>query len=189
MSKTKSSTFGPDAFGYMPTPALHLGSIVRDIPPIVGLLGTATCHTPAELLACRARFGNPTYAIADSDDGVTWYFSNDLMEAIAIGLKWVEKDCALVQIPEDQDGEAVYAYIVRGLEDDRTFGQRLYDQKFWRRAGGDLNEPATPEILTRVRIELFKFMARWGSPFLLLDFSEPASVAMYLQDWKDELEL
>lgn len=188
MTKTKSSQYGPDGFGYVPTPALHLGSVVQDIPPVVHALGKATCRTPDELLVSRTRFGFPTYAIEDADDSVTWYFSNDLQEAVALGLKWVEKDCALIQIPEDQDGEAVYAYVARGLEDDPDLQYLLYRQRFWRAAGGDLNEAATPEIMTRLRIELFKFLARLGGQFILLDFSNPASVTRYLEDWENDLE-
>lgn len=187
LTRTNATVYGPDAFGYVPTPALHLGSIVQDIPPVVQALGKATCRTPEELLASLARLGNPTYAIEDSDDRETWHFSNDLQEAIAIGLKWIERGCSLIQIPVDQQGEVVYAYIARGLEQDSTFGERLYDQKFWSPAGGDLNEAATPEILTRVRMELFTFIAQWGGPFGLLDFSEPASVITFLEDWEAEL--
>lgn len=189
MTKTKSSTYGPDAFGYIPTPALHLGSIVQDIPPVVQALGMATCRTPDELLASLTRFGYPNYAIEDPDDCVTWYFSNDLQEAVALGLKWVEKDCALIQIPEDQDGEVVYAYVARGLDDDPDLQYLLYREGFWSAAGGDMNEAATPEIMTRLRMELFKFLARLGGgQFILLDFSNPASVTRHLENWEKDLE-
>lgn len=165
-------------------------------------------NTPDAVPGCDADVVILAGDIANGRDGIDWaartfdvpvlyvpgnheYYESafdPVDRLIAIGLKRVERGCALIQIPEDQDGEVVYAYIALGLEHYGTFGQRLYDQKFWRPAGGDLNEAATPEILTRVRTELFKFMARWGCPFVLLDFSEPASVATYLQDWRNELE-
>ncbi|KVD43719.1 transposase [Burkholderia ubonensis] len=173
---------------YVPKPAPWLGKIVTDIPPVVHALGKATCRTPDELLASRARFGYPAYAIEDAEDSATWYFSNDLQEAVALGLKWVEKDCALIQIPEDQDGEVVYAYVARGLEDDPDLEYLLYRPGFWRAAGGDLNEAATPEIMTRLRIELFRLLARLGGQFILLDFSNPASVTRYLENWENDLE-
>ncbi|WP_432260834.1 transposase [Cupriavidus sp. TMH.W2] len=189
MTTTKLPAYGPCAFGYRPTPALHLGRIVQDIPPVVHALGKATCRSPDELLASLTRFGYPTYAIEDPDDSLTWYFSNDLQEAVALGLKWVEKDCALIQIPEDQDGEVVYAYVARGLDDDPDLQYLLYREAFWSAAGGDLNEAATPEIMTRLRIELFKSLARLGGgQFLLLDFSNPASVTRHLENWKNDLE-
>ncbi|SPK75934.1 conserved protein of unknown function (plasmid) [Cupriavidus taiwanensis] len=171
---------------YLPTPALWLGKIVTDLPPVVQALGKATCRTPDELLASRTRIGYPTYAVRDAEDGVTWYFSNDVQEAVALGLKWLERGCALVQIPEDQDGKAVYAYVARGLEDDLE--HLFYDRDLWDAAGGDMNEAATPETMTRLRIELFKFIAKWGWQFTMLDFSNPAEVSAYLDDWANELE-
>lgn len=173
---------------YVPKPALWLGKIVTDIPPVVHALGKATCRTPDELLANLMRFGYPTYAIEDPDDCANWYFSNDLQEAVALGLKWVEKDCALMQIPEVQDGEAVYTYVARGLEDDPDLGWLLYSDTLWAATGEDLNEAATPEIMTRLRIELFKRLAT-GGQFILLDFTRPASVTRYLENWKNDLEL
>ncbi|VVD71660.1 transposase [Pandoraea anhela] len=173
---------------HVPVPALSLGKIVADIPPIVQALGKAKCKTPDELLASRARFGNPTYAVEDSDDGVTWYFSNDLQEAVALGLKWVERGCALEQIPEDQHGEVVYSYAVCGVEADCDIEYLLYSHRLWQAAGADLNEAATPEIMTRLRMEFFKFVARWRTQFTLLDFTHPASVTAYLEDWESDLQ-
>ncbi|PZX34295.1 conserved hypothetical protein [Cupriavidus phytorum] len=51
-----------------------------------------------------------------------------------------------------------------------------------------MNEAATPEIMTRLRVELFKFIAEWGWQFTMLDFSNPADVTAYLEDWVNELE-
>lgn len=177
---------GVPLWRHVPVPALWLGKVVKDIPPIVQALGKAKCNTPDELLASRVRFGNPTYAVEDSDDGATWYFSNDLQEAVALGLKWVERGCALEQVPEDQDGEAVYAYVLCGLED-CDLEYLLYNDRLWQAAGGDLNEPATPEIMTRLRMELFKVIAQWKM-LTLLDFSNQASVTAHLEDWENEIQ-
>ncbi|MGD7198334.1 transposase [Ralstonia pseudosolanacearum] len=168
-------------------PAAWQQKVVTDIPPIVHALGKATCRTPDELLASRTRFGNPIYAVEDSDDETTWYFSNDLQDAVALGLKWVERGCALKQIPEDQNGEVVYAYSVCGLEEDSDLEFLLYSHYLWRDADSDINEAATPETMTRVRRELFKYVAHWRSYFILLDFSNPASVTAYLEDWENDL--
>ena len=172
---------------YVPKPALWLGTIVTDIPPVVHALGKVTCSTPDELLASRTRFGNPTYAVEDSDDEGTWHFSNDLQDAVAIGLKWVESGCALKQIPEDQDGEVVYAYVVCGHEEDSDMEYLLYSHRLWQAADADMNEAATPEIMTRLRMGLFKFIAQWQTQFTLLDFSKPASVTTYLENWENDL--
>lgn len=164
------------------------GDVVTDTPPVVFALGKATCRTPDELLASRACFGNPIYAVEDSDDESTWYFANDLQDAVALGLKWVERGCAVKQTPEDQDGEVVYAYSVCGLEDDSDLECLLYSHRLWRAADGDMNEAATPETMTRLRTELFKYVAHWRSHFALLDFSHPASVTAYLEDWENDLQ-
>ena len=172
---------------YAPKPALWLGRIVTDIPPVVHALGKATCSTPNELLACRTRFGNPTYAVEHSGDEGIWHFSNDLQDAVALGLKWVERGCALKQIPEDQDGEVVYAYVVCGHEEDLDMEYLLYSHRLWRAADADMNEAATPEIMTRLRMEFFKVVAQWRKQFTMLDFSHPASVTAYLEDWDNDL--
>lgn len=174
--------------GYVSTPATRRHTIVTDIPPAVHALGKATCRTPDELLASRTRFGNPTYAVEDCSDEATWYFSNDLQDAVALGLKWVERGCGLKQIPEDQDGEVVYAYSVCGLEEDADLEYTLYSHRLWRAADGDVNEAATPETMTRLRRELFKSIAHRRSYFTLLDFSHPASVTAYLEDWENDLQ-
>lgn len=170
------------------TPAAWLHKVVTDIAPIVHAVGKATCRTPDELLNSRTRFGNPIYAIEDSSNEGTWYFSNDLQDAVALGLKWVERGCALKQIPEDQDGEVVYAYCASGLEEDADLDGLLYSHRLWRAADGDANEAATPETMTRLRTVLFKSIAHWRSHFTLLDFSHPASVTAYLEDWESELQ-
>ncbi|MGA4005798.1 transposase [Ralstonia nicotianae] len=172
----------------VPKSAACGGNVVTDAPPVVHALGKATCRTPDELLASRFRFDNPTYAVEDSDNETTWYFSNDLQDAVALGLKWVERGCAVKQIPEDQDGEVVYAYSVSGLGDDADLEYLLYSQRLWQAADGDMNEAATPETMTRLRTELFKSIAHWRSHFTLLDFSHPASVTAYLEDWENDLQ-
>lgn len=175
--------------GYVSTPRAWQPKVVTDIPPRVHALGEATCRTPDELLASRARFGNPTYAVEDSSHEATWYFTNDLQDAVALGLKWVERGYALKQIPEDQDGRVVYAYSVSGLEEDAGLEYLLYSHRLWIAANEDINEAATPEIMTRLRTELFKSIAHWRSYFILLDFSHPASVTAYLEDWENDLQL
>lgn len=169
-------------------PAARQHRVVTDIPPMVHALGKATCRTPDELLASRTHFGNPTYAVEDCSDEATWYFSNDLQDAVALGLKWVERGCALRQIPEDQDGEVVYAYSVCGLEEDADLEYTLYSHRLWQAADGDVNEAATSETMTRLRRELFKSIAHRRAYFTLLDFSHPASVTAYLEDWENDLQ-
>lgn len=170
-----------------PKPVQGPGRIVTDIPPVAHAVGKATCSTPDELLASRTRFGNPTYAVEDSDDEGTWHFSNDLQDAVALALKWVESGCALKQIPEDQNGEVVYAYVVCGHEEDSDMEYLLYSQRLWQAADADINEAATPEIMTRLRMEFFKVIAQWQTQFTLLDFSKPASVTTYLENWENDL--
>ncbi|CAG2152087.1 transposase [Ralstonia mannitolilytica] len=174
--------------GHVSTPAAWQQKVVTDIPPTVHALGKATCRTPDELLTSRTRFGNPIYAVEDSSHEGTWYFSNDLQDAVALGLQWVEKGCALKQTPEDQDGEVVYAYSVDGLEEDADLEYLLYSHRLWQTTDADMNEAATPETMTRVRTELFKSINHWRSYFTLLDFSHPASVTGYLEDWENDLQ-
>ena len=50
-----------------------------------------------------------------------------------------------------------------------------------------MNEAATPEIMTRLRMEFFKVVAQWRKQFTMLDFSHPASVTAYLEDWDNDL--
>ena len=171
---------------YVTKPALRLGSIVKDIPPVVQPLGQAICHTPDQLIINWARFGCATYAVEDPDDGVTWYFTDELQTAAALGFKWLEKGCALEQIPEEQDGEAVYAYVARGLEDVPDLEHLLYSDSLWKAVGADPNEAATPEIMTRLRLELFKHFAHRGGPFIMLNFSNRDKLGEYLAEWANE---
>lgn len=171
---------------YVPKPALRLGSIVKDIPPVVQPLGQAICHTPDQLIINWARFGCATYAVEDPDDGVTWYFTDELQTAAALGFKWLEKGCALEQIPEEQDGEAVYAYVARGLEDVPDLEYLLYSDSLWKAVGADPNEAATPKIMTRLRLELFKHFAHRGGPFIMLNFSNRDKLGEYLAEWANE---
>lgn len=168
-------------------PASWQHKVVSDIPPVVRAIGKATCRTPDELLSSRTRFGNPTYAVEDSSHEGAWYFSNDLQDAVALGLKWVERGCAVKQIPEDQDGEVVYTYLVSGLTQDPDLEYLLFSHRLWRATKVDMNEAATPETMTRLRMELFKSIAHWQSHFTLLDFSHPASVTAYLEAWESDL--
>ncbi|CAJ0822076.1 hypothetical protein LMG19087_04653 [Ralstonia wenshanensis] len=172
----------------IPAPVVRQHKVVTDVPPIVHALGRVTCRTPDDLLKSRARFGNPTYAVEDSSHEAIWYFTNDLQDAVALGLKWVESGYALQQVPEEQDGQVVYAYSVSGLEEDVDLENLLYSHRLWVAAGGDVNEAATGETMTRLRTELFKSIAHWRSHFTLLDFSHPASVAAYLEDWENDLQ-
>ncbi|MDF3883059.1 transposase [Cupriavidus basilensis] len=173
---------------YVPKPALWLGSIVTDIPPVVQPLGQAICRTPDELIINWARFGCAKYAVEDSDDGMTWYFTSDLQTAAALGFKWLEKGCALEQIPEERDGEVVYAYVARGLEDVPDLEHLLYSDGLWKAVGADPNEAATPRIMTRFRVELFKLFAHRRGPFVMLDFFDRDKVGEYLADWANELK-
>lgn len=174
---------------YVPTPALHLGGVVRDIPPIVQVVGRVEARHPVELIYHWGCHGFPRYGIEDFANRDCWTFSNDMQEAAAIGFKWLENNCALEQIPEDQDGEVVYGYVARGVVDEPDLEHMLYNGDIWKAAGADMNEVATPEILTCVRNELFRvYASRGGGPFFLLDFSDPKKVAQYLADWANEVE-
>ncbi|MDB5784805.1 transposase [Caballeronia mineralivorans] len=170
----------------------QLGNVISDIPSPVPSIESARCATPDEFLAHRTSFGNTTYAIKIYDEsGVTdeiWHFSNDLQEAAAVGLRWHERNCALEQYAEEQEGKIVYGYRVRGNCDSGFMGDTLYQNWLWEAVGADINEVATPEIMTRVRIELFKFLSVHSTQFMLLDFSRPDGESVYLQVWADELE-
>lgn len=174
---------------FVPKPALWLGSIVSDIPPVVRPVGRVEARHPVELLFHWARLGFPRYGVEDFENRDCWTFSHDLQEAAAIGFKWLENNCALEQIPEDQDGEVVYSYVARGVVDEPDLESFLYDGDLWKAAGADMNEVATPEIMTRVRKELFRVYASGGGgPFFLLDFSYPRKVGQYLSDWANDFE-
>jgi hypothetical protein len=170
----------------------QLGEVISDIPPPAPLIESVRCRTPNEFQAHRASFGNPTYALKTYDDSElpdeTWYFSNDLQALVAIGVRWHERNCALEQYPEEQGGEIVYGYRVRGSCDSGYMEDTLYGEWLWKAVGVDINEVATPEIMTRVRIELFIFLSENSPEFMFLDFSRPDKESGYLQDWADELE-
>ncbi len=173
---------------HRPCPALWLGSIVSDSPPTVHPVGKAVARHPVELLYHWARLGFPRYGVEDFDDRDCWTFSNDLQEAAAVGFKWLERNCALEQIPEEQDGEVVYAYVARGVMDEPDLEHLLYSGDLWKAAGADMNEVATPEIMTRVRMELFKLYASKGGGFFMLDFATHAKVSQYMADWANNLD-
>ncbi|AXV78483.1 hypothetical protein CJO79_05695 [Ralstonia solanacearum] len=159
------------------------------MPPPLPSAPLAICHTPDELLASRASFGNATYAVEVRNHRDVWYFSNDLQEAVAIGMQWHERERALEQYPHEQDGEVVYGYRVRGRTPDESLQERLWERWLWEAADADINEAATPEIMTRLRVELFKFFAEGPEDrFTLLDFSRPDGEAPFLEDWAAELE-
>ncbi|MBV8272462.1 MAG: transposase [Cupriavidus sp.] len=183
----KQSDYAGEFICYVPKPALWLGNIVTDIPPVVQPVGRAICRHPVELLYYWARFGFPRYAVEDFDDRITWSFSNDRQEAAALGFKWLENNCALEQIPVNQDGEVVYGYVARGVKDETDIETILYDSDLWSAAGADMNEAATREIMTRVRMEIFQIYSLRGGPFFMLDFSKPADVARYLAEWVAEI--
>ncbi|MGF6511295.1 transposase [Paraburkholderia sp. 32] len=169
---------------------LLIGNVISDVPPPMPSKKSALCRTPDELLKHRANYGNATYAVTifDETSDETWYFSNDLQEAVAIGLRWHDRNCALQQYPLEQDGQIVYEYRVRGTCDSCYIDEMFYIGGFFRSAGADINEVATPEIMARVRIELFKFLSVNFPSFFMLDFSQPDRGSTYLQDWADELE-
>ncbi|MBY4731768.1 transposase [Cupriavidus pauculus] len=171
-----------------PKHAHLLGNIIADVPPVVQSVGRAVCRHPVELLFYWARFGFPRYAVEDYDDRITWAFTNDLQDAAALGFKWLENNCALMQVPLNQDGEVVYGYIARGVQDEIDLATFLYDRDLWAAAGANMNEAATPEIMTRVRMEIFQVYALGGGPFFMLDFSKPAEVGNYLTEWVKDLE-
>ncbi len=175
----------------------ELGGVVADVslpPPTYRM---AYCRSPAEFRNARAKFGNPVYAVTihDAEHGKLkdkWYFSNDLQEAVAIGLRWHERNCALEQYPVEQDGKIVFRYQIRGLPQYPDITDRLYFHGFglWEAVGSDCNTKATPQIMTGLREGLFKSLA-WGQDapiFCLLDFSEPDECSEFMQDWADEFE-
>ncbi|WP_262389529.1 transposase [Cupriavidus campinensis] len=174
---------------YAPNPSMSVRGRVTDIPPVVTPVGRAICRHPTELIYYWARLGFPRYVVEDVDDRVTWSFSNDLHEAAAIGLKWLDNHCTLEQIPFEEQGRVVYGYMVRGAKDDLDLDICLYHREIWDAAGADMNEAATPDVLTRVRRELFKYYALRGGPFFMLDFSKPATVAAYLAEWAADLDI
>jgi len=170
----------------------QLGDVIVDIPPLAPSLKSARCRTPDEFLAHRANFGDTTYAVSIFDESRVgdeiWYFSNDLQEAVVIGLRWHECNCALEQYPLEQDGEIVYGYRARDCLNSKYIGELLHEGWLWKAAGANMNEVATPEIMTRVRIELFKYLAETSGLFMVLDFSKPDRELEYLQHWENELE-
>lgn len=170
----------------------RIGHVIADNPMPLPFKRSARCSSPDELLAHRASFGHAMYAVKLIDEPepgeATWYFSNDLQETVAIGLRWHENVCSLEQYPIEQDGSIEYGYRVRGWRNARSIDDPLYEPWLWEAVGADINEAATPEIMTRVRVELFKFQAHDFPDFMLLDFSEPDEVSSYLRDWADELE-
>ncbi|WER46605.1 transposase [Cupriavidus sp. WKF15] len=174
---------------YAENAAQSRGGVVTDIPPVVSPLGRAVCRHPVELIYHWARFGFPVYAVEDVDDRDAWFFSNDLQEAAAIGFKWLDNQCALEQTSFVLHGKVVYGYIARGAKDDGDLDTCLYRREIWDAAGADMNEAATPEILTCVRKEIFKYFALRGGPFFLLDFSKPANVAAYFAEWAAWLDV
>jgi hypothetical protein len=176
----------------MSVTARRIGHVIADKPMPIPSKRNARCGSPNELLAHRATFGHAMYAVNFIDepksDKETWYFSNDLQDAAAIGLRWHENVCSLEQYPIEQDGRIEYGYRVRGWCNAHSIADTLYERWLWEAVGADMNEAATPEIMTRVRVELFKFQAHYFPDIMLLDFSQPDTVSRYLQDWADELE-
>lgn len=169
---------------------VNLGEVVQDIPPPLPVIaGAAVCQTPDEFRAHRKRFGNPTYAVKLHDDATAdrWHFANELQDAVAIGMRWHERGCAIEQYPVEQGGEIVFGYRIRNYMQ-RAVEEALYETWLWDGVGGDINAKATPEILTRLRHALFKFLSESGiATFFLLDFSRPDGVEEFLQDWADEI--
>jgi hypothetical protein len=172
-----------------PKDQVALPGVIADIPRDQPALLAAVCRTPADLCGHRIRFGNPTYAIKIYDDDVDrWFFAHDLQDAVAIGLRWHERGCAVEQYPELQDGEVVFGYRVRNYSN-RDLEDLFYDGSLWRAIGADINARATPEIMTRLRHALFELLSGGGvAAFCLLDFSRPDGETEFLQNWTDDLE-
>lgn len=169
--------------------------VVVDIPPPVPALKYALCRTPDEFHAHRDSFGNPTYAVQIFDDDTgrfdgIWFFSSNLQEAAAIGMRWHERGCALEQYPVKQNGVIVYGYRVRGLTHNQALADVLFEAWLWKNIGADINSMATPEIMTNLRKELFSALSWWHDAhiFMMLDFSRPDGELEFFKDWADELE-
>lgn len=193
LAATELHTKSREVPGVTSQEPLRLNSVVADIPPPAPTFDSALCRTPDEFLANWISFGNPTYAVTiPNDDSAElndiWFFSNDRQDAVAIGLRWHERGCALEQYPVEQDGEIVYGYRGKNLTHIRHLeADYLYSQWLWKNAGADINAEATPEIMARLRSELFNFFAISGGGFILLDFSNPKDVVEFLEDWKNEI--
>lgn len=177
------------------TAPFRQSSVISDIAPPIPNYKSALCRSPNEFLTSRSRFGNPTYAVTIHDDkdsrlNNVWFFSDDIQEAVAIGLRWHERDCAIEQFSEEDDGEIFYGYRVRNLTHSRALQELLYEGFLWRNIGADLNELVTTEILTCLRQELFIFLASGCGDtgiFTMLDFSRPDGEVGFMEDWENEL--
>lgn len=170
-------------------------SVIADIPPPIPTLRYAHCRTPAEFHAHRDRFGNPNFAVTifDDDSGRfddVWFFTNNVQDASAIGMRWHERRCSLEQYPVKQEGGDAYGYRVRGLSHNRALEDLLYEGWLWQNVGADMNAIATPEIMTKLRQELFVALSCWADAhlFMMLDFSCPDQELEFFKCWADELE-
>lgn len=170
-------------------------SVIADIPAPVPLLRYAHCRTPDEFHVHRGRFDNPNFAVTifDDDSGKLddiWFFTNDIQEAVAIGTRWHERQCALEQYLVEQNREIAYGYRVRGLTHIRNLEDVLYERRLWKNVGADINAIATPKVLTKLRQELFVTLSRWPDAhlFMMLDFSRPDRELPFLKDWENELK-
>ncbi|MBF6618288.1 MAG: transposase [Candidimonas sp.] len=191
---SKEQRITPGGNGYGPI-ALQLEGIVADNPPPAPAPRCALCRSPDEFLAHWERFGNSRYAvvIADDDSGKlddVWFFEDDLQDAVAIGMRWHERGCALEQYPEVQGGEIVYGYRVKNLPNNRALEDLLYTGWFWDGVRADVNAVATSEMMTRLREHLFTTLATWTDHgiFLVLDFSLANEIEEFLANWEDEFD-
>lgn len=173
-----------------PTSAEH--RIITDIPPPLPKVESAICRTPDELLAFRHKFKMPTYALHIYTDKKgraknSWLFSSDLQDMVAAGLRWHARGFSLEQFAEDEDGETGYGYRIKNFPQATDL---LYESWLWNEIHADMNEVATPWILTQLRHALFKHLSENSlGQFCLLDFSRPNGEAQYLEDWANELDL
>ena len=159
------------------------------------ILGWAVCPTPTDFLSYRLSLGNPTFAFCKENDKIKdkWFFSNSLQDAVAFALDWHKLCCKVEQFSQLQDdGTQAYAYRVTNLNN-REVDLVLYSSWIWESATGDpqnINRAATPEVMTILRQELFKFMCERAIPgldFTMLDFSRPDGEDEFLRDWAYEL--
>jgi len=169
--------------------------VVSDIPPPRPQLQSAYCPTPEEFHHQRAQLGNKQYAIKIYNEDTPsdwwrnlWYFTDSIQDAIALGMRWHERNYALEQHPIEQDGEIVYGYEIRHANNDNLIDY-LYEIDLWNRIGEDMNAKATPEIMTKLRQALFEDMFVYPliHDFFALDLASP-DIEEYFSDWADELE-
>lgn len=181
--------------------ANDLLTVVSDIPAPAPHLISTYCPSPAEFHKNWASLGKKRYAIRiNVEDNPSdnwrhlWYFADTAQDAAAIGLRWHQRNFALEQRPIEQDGEVVYGYEICGYEKwhphDQDLIGYLYTSHLWQRVGVNMNAKATPEIMTKLRLELFQDMLNHlciQHDFFSLDLESP-DIQEFFSDWENELE-